>query len=192
VISGPATYAFATHSLWRSTLRSFSLNISRTPSPRSPEFTKGPCPLAVCLPAISLFTSSEEDTKLLDFAASHRPQGFAPMSSPLHLRRVATPPMPVAPLGFSIFFSVLSRSFLASPKRYAKPTRRNPIAHHETNLRLPLSYRNFSARPKTAVSIPLLHTPSHRNETTFWANPSRLVHARGDPYQRYPHITSFP
>jgi len=53
---GPATYAFATHSLWRSTLRSFSLNISRTPSPRSPEFTKGLYLLAVFLPAISQST----------------------------------------------------------------------------------------------------------------------------------------
>lgn len=112
------------------------------------------------------------------------------MSSPLHLRRVSTPPVPVAPLGFSTFFSTLSRSFFASPKQCAKPTRRNPTAHHRTSLRLPLSYQNLSARPKTAVSISLLHTPSHRSQTTFWANPSRLVHARGDPSQRFPHLAS--
>lgn len=110
------------------------------------------------------------------------------MSSPLHLCRVAAPPVPVAPLGFSTFFSTLSRPSFTLPKQCAESTRRNPSAHHRTVLRLPLSYQNVVARPKTAASIPLLHAPSHRSQTTFWANPSRLVHARGDPTQRFPHL----
>lgn len=80
-----------------------------------------PCPLAVTSTARSIVLPRQP------LSIEPRPQGFVPLRSPLHLRRVAASMMPDAPLGFPLVYQ------LKYCKQYSRRRRLRPLHRSSEN-----------------------------------------------------------